>query len=82
MGSAAGVRDCWKIYAALEGSGNGGMVVGVGTITRSHVLRTVENSSALAIENAATPAAVARSLPKYCGDVQMHEGVFHGSAEI
>ena len=49
----------------------GGYVVGAGTITRSHGLRTVEKSSELAMENAASPAAVARSLPKYCADVQM-----------
>ena len=60
MGSAAGVRDWWKL-AALEGGENGGRVVGAGTITRSHGLRMVEKSSALTMENAASPAALARS---------------------
>ena len=45
MGSAAGVRDCWKIATlGLEGGENGG--------------RVVEKSSTLTMENAASPVAV------------------------
>ena len=34
-------------------------------------MRTVENSSVLVMENATSPAAVGRSFPKNCTDVQM-----------
>ena len=79
MTAPEGVRDCWKA-TALEGCGSVGRVVGAGTITRSHGLKRAEKSSALTMEKAASPEAVARSLPKYCADVKMRTS--YGRAEI
>ena len=69
------LRIAYKIQhdrlVALQGGGNGGREVGAGTISRSHALRTVENSPGLVMQNAASPVEVTRSLPKSCAGVQM-----------